>query len=86
MKLLLVRHAIAEDRREFEATGRDDALRPLTAEGREKMREAALGLRTVVPSIDVLATSPLVRAADTAGIIARCYQGLATTTLEELRP
>ena len=86
MKLLLVRHAIAEDRREFAETGRDDALRPLTVEGREKMREAVLGLCTVVPRIDVLATSPLVRAADTAGIIGRCYQGLATTTVEELRP
>ena len=86
MKLLLVRHAIAEDRREFEATGRDDDLRPLTAEGREKMAQAVLGLRAVVPSIDVLATSSLVRAAETAGIIAACYRGLATTTIEELRP
>lgn len=86
MKLVIVRHAIAEDRREFEATGHDDALRPLTEEGREKMRQAVRGLSAVLPRIDVLASSPLVRASQTAGLIAEGYHGVATCTIDELRP
>ncbi|HKG91110.1 MAG TPA: histidine phosphatase family protein [Gemmatimonadaceae bacterium] len=75
MQLLVVRHAIAEDREEFARGGRDDSLRPLTREGRRKMRRAARGLRRVVPSIDVLATSPYARAEQTAWIVADAYGG-----------
>lgn len=69
MQLLVVRHAIAEDKEAFAAAGRDDALRPLTAEGVRKMRRAARGLREVLPSIDVLIASPFTRANETAEII-----------------
>jgi len=31
MDLLIVRHAIAEDREEFARSGKDDVLRPITA-------------------------------------------------------
>lgn len=86
MKLLVIRHAIAEDRDAFAVTGRPDAQRPLTAEGRKKMKSAARGLKAVVPRLDVLATSPLVRAAQTAEIVAQAYGGMETTTLEELSP
>ena len=43
MKLLLIRHAIAEEREDFARTGKDDRLRPLTDEGRKKMKQAARG-------------------------------------------
>lgn len=86
MRLLIVRHGVAEDRKEWEAEGRDDALRPLTDAGREKMRAAVRGLVTVVTHIDVLAASPLTRAAQTAALVAECYRGLATTTVDELVP
>jgi phosphohistidine phosphatase len=86
VKLLIVRHAPAEDRKAFAETGRDDALRPLTDEGREKMREVAAGLCCVVPTIDVLASSPLERAQQTAALIAAEYRGLATLTIDELAP
>ena len=59
MKLLLIRHAIAEDRFEFSRTGKSDYYRPLTERGRTRMARGAAGLRTLVPEIDVLATSPL---------------------------
>ena len=50
-----------------------DDLRPLTADGKRDMREAARGLRNVVPRLDLLATSPLVRAIETAEILGATY-------------
>ncbi|HEX6050525.1 MAG TPA: phosphohistidine phosphatase SixA [Gemmatimonadaceae bacterium] len=74
MRLIVVRHAIAEDRDEFAASGHDDdRLRPLTADGARKMKRGAEGLRSLVASIDLLASSPLVRAAETAEIIRDAY-------------
>lgn len=86
MKLLLVRHAIAEERSDFAKTGKDDHLRPLTDEGRKKMRQAAKGLREICPEIDLLATSPLTRAAQTGAILDSVYGGLKEVEIEELSP
>lgn len=86
MKLLLIRHAIAEEREDFARTGKDDRLRPLTDEGRKKMKQAARGLRTLVSDIDLLATSPLTRAAQTAAILDSVYGGLEEVEIEELSP
>jgi phosphohistidine phosphatase len=69
VELLIVRHAIAEDRRAFAARGRDDAERPLTEEGRRKMERAARGVGRAAPEISALASSPLVRAVETARIL-----------------
>ena len=74
MQLLIVRHGIAEDKADFAKTGKSDDLRPLTAEGKDSMERIAAGLRTIVPRISVLATSPLVRARETAEILARAYE------------
>jgi phosphohistidine phosphatase len=87
MNLLVVRHAIAEERESFAATGEPDDLRPLTDEGRRRMRKAARGLRTLVDRPDVIATSPFVRARETAAILARVWDD--QTPVEEraaLRP
>ena len=43
MKLLIVRHAIAEDRAEFARINDDDGLRPLTKDGRRRMKRGAAG-------------------------------------------
>jgi phosphohistidine phosphatase len=83
MRLLVVRHAIAEDRETFQG---DDAARPLTAEGRKKMKRGAEGLKQLVPDIDLLASSPLKRALETAEIIAREYQGLKVQRVPQLAP
>jgi phosphohistidine phosphatase len=48
----------------------DDAQRPLVPEGKEKMREIAGGLKRMGFEVDWIVTSPLVRAVETAGIIA----------------
>jgi phosphohistidine phosphatase len=71
--LLVVRHAIAEDRLEWSRSGKPDDERPLTAEGRKKMAAAARGLVAVVPALGVLGTSPHVRARQTADIVAEAY-------------
>ena len=86
MRLLVVRHAIAEDREVFARADRDDANRPLTPEGREKMRRGAVGLKQIVPDIDLLAASPLKRALETAEIVARVYGGLTVDRVADLAP
>jgi phosphohistidine phosphatase len=86
MKLLLIRHAIAEEREDFARTGKDDRLRPLTDEGRKKMKQGARGLQEIVPEIDLLATSPLTRAAQTGAIVDSVYGGLKEVEIGELSP
>jgi len=86
MDLLVIRHGIAEDRDAFAASGTDDALRPLTDEGRRKMRQVARGLTTLVPALDLLASSPLVRARQTADLLAKAYSGLPVTEITQLEP
>jgi phosphohistidine phosphatase len=86
MKLLMIRHAIAEEREDFARTGKDDSQRPLTDEGRKKMKQAAKGLRKLVPDIGLLATSPFTRAAQTAAVLDSVYDGLEEVEIEELAP
>ncbi len=86
MHLLIIRHAVAEDREAFAASGQDDSLRPLTKAGRKKMRVAAAGLADVAPTVDVLATSPFVRATQTADIVAAALHRPASHTVEALTP
>lgn len=71
MDILLVRHGIAVERgtRGYE----DDAKRPLTPAGRQRMVEAARGLERVFTP-QAIFTSPLVRAAQTAEILQGVYQ------------
>jgi phosphohistidine phosphatase len=86
MKLLLIRHAIAEEREDFARTGKDDRLRPLTDDGRKKMKQAARGLYHLCSDIDLLATSPLTRAAQTGAIIDAVYGGLKEVEIDQLSP
>jgi phosphohistidine phosphatase len=82
MRVLVIRHAIAED----SERGQTDAERELTKAGRRKMRDASAGLRRVVGKLDVLGSSPLVRAAQTAEIVSQAYDGLAISVVEALKP
>lgn len=86
MRVLFVRHAIAEDREQFAATGKSDDHRPLTPQGRDKMQQAASGLYRVMPDVELLATSPLTRAAETAAIVAKAYGNLKPVELDVLSP
>jgi phosphohistidine phosphatase len=86
MNLLVVRHAIAEDKERFAETGRSDDQRPLTEEGREKMRRAAEGLKQVARRAHLLASSPLVRARETAELIAPALRAPRIELVDALRP
>ncbi len=86
MDLVLVRHGAAEDRESFAASGRPDAERPLTERGRRKLDGTARGLRALVPRLERIATSPLVRARQTAAILAESYAGPEPLAIRELAP
>jgi len=73
MKLIVIRHGAAMDQEEFARTGASDNLRPLTAEGEAELRRVANGLRGEVRTLSILATSPLVRARQTAEIVASAF-------------
>jgi phosphohistidine phosphatase len=83
MRVLIVRHATAEDA--SDNAGGDEA-RTLTKDGRRKLRAAAAGLREVVKGVDVLATSPLVRAVETAEMVAEAFDGVKPCKIDELKP
>ena len=87
MKLLLLRHALAADRAAFAATGKDDRLRPLTDDGRKKMRKIGEALAGLLPEISLIATSPYLRALESAEILARaCPDRPVLSELAELAP
>ncbi len=86
MKLLVIRHAIAEDRDEWAQTGGEEALRPLTKEGTKKMKKASKGLANLVPFCDLMLVSPLLRAQHTAEIVLKEVSATETRTVQELLP
>ena len=67
VSLYLVRHAIAAERGE---RWPDDTKRPLTSDGISRMRKVVKGLRELDVVAAVVYTSPLVRAVQTAEIVA----------------
>ena len=71
MDLYVIRHAIAEERRE----GLDDAERALTDEGRERFSLGVRGLARLGVGLDLVLTSPWVRAARTAELLAPLASG-----------
>ena len=70
-ELYLIRHGIAEERGD---AWPDDAKRPLTDEGTERMRKAARGLVRLGVKFDAVLTSPFVRTRQTAEIVATAYE------------
>lgn len=86
MRLLFIRHGIAGDRDEWAKSGRPDTDRPLTDRGRARMRRTARGLARLTPRPDLIATSPYLRAAETAAIVAKAFGGPAPVELTALVP
>lgn len=82
-RIYLVRHGIAGDPDEWK--GPDDS-RPLNAKGRRMFRKTARALAKLGDRIDLLCTSPLVRAVQTAEILADALELDEVAVLEELRP
>src|SRR6266568_2602260 len=85
MDLLVVRHAVAKDKDAFARTGRSDAERPLTKRGRREFRKGARGIARVAGRVKVLATSPYLRAEETAELLAPAL-GCEPLRLEPLEP
>ena len=68
MNLLVIRHGEAE-----EGGGVPDAKRELTQHGRELLSRSSVAIRRIVPKIDLVIASPLVRAIQTAEIVCSAY-------------
>jgi phosphohistidine phosphatase len=66
-ELYLLRHGIAVDPG---SSGMPDDARPLTEKGIKRMHQIALGLIALDLQLDAIVTSPLVRARETAEIVA----------------
>lgn len=66
-ELYFIRHGVAEDRGD---AWPDDNKRPLTEDGMSRLRKAVRGLARIGVTVDVVLTSPLVRARQTADIVA----------------
>ncbi|HET7784480.1 MAG TPA: phosphohistidine phosphatase SixA [Myxococcales bacterium] len=81
IRIYLVRHGIAED----PTQGTPDESRPLTAKGRRRFRRGSRAFARRGEPLTSLFTSPLVRAVQTAEILARALARDEVSVLEELR-
>src|SRR5262245_49701046 len=70
-ELYLIRHGIAEERGE---AWPDDTKRPLTEQGVARLKKEASGLARLDVRFDVMLTSPLVRARQTADHVAGAFE------------
>ena len=83
-QLFLIRHGVAEERGD---AWPDDAKRPLSEDGIERFQRSARGLARLDVWIDVVLTSPLVRARQTADIVASAFDPRPSIiTVESLAP
>ncbi len=71
MKIYFLRHGLAGDRSEWKG---DDFARPLTEEGIAKMQRTAATFAKLELDLDRILTSPLVRAYQTAEIVAKQFK------------
>ena len=71
MDLYILRHAIAAE--SGSPAYEDDSQRPLTPRGSAKMKRIASGLCHMQVEFDFILSSPLVRARQTAEIVAKTY-------------
>jgi phosphohistidine phosphatase len=78
MQIYLLRHGIAEDAK----PGHPDAERPLTAEGRDKLRRVLKRARTADLEPSLILSSPYRRAVETAAVAAEvlAYKGETVRT------
>ena len=72
MEVILIRHAKAETR--DPNSWPDDDQRPLTVEGRAEQRAAARAMKKMGIKFDFIVTSPLLRARETADLVAKGYR------------
>lgn len=74
LKLYFLRHGQAGSRHEWRG---DDSQRPLTVEGKQSMQREAAAISKLKVPLDVILSSPLVRACQTAEIVAKALGSAA---------
>jgi len=79
MKLYFLRHGLAGERSEW--TG-DDCDRPLIREGKKRMAREAARMKALKLNVEYIISSPLVRAHQTAEIVAR-HLGLLDRLIDD---
>lgn len=82
MEIYLIRHGIAAER----GTYADDEQRPLTDKGHQKTTKVAERLSAMGVKFDLILTSPLVRAYQTAAILQQAGLSEKITTFLALKP
>lgn len=85
-QLIIIRHAIATERLLAAKSGMSDSDRPLTEQGLRRMTRAVRGLVRIVPEITLVASSPLLRAVQTAEIVATTFDDCPLVITEALTP
>lgn len=86
MELIIIRHAVAEERETFLKKGLEDHMRPLTLKGRKKMQKVCVHLLDFIKDIDLIVSSPLTRARQTAEIVSQIYFETEVIEAPELVP
>jgi phosphohistidine phosphatase len=81
--IVLLRHGIAEERVE----GKTDEERSLTSEGHARMKQISRGLERAFPKAQVIYSSPLLRAVQTALWVSKGYRSrVKVNTTDALVP
>lgn len=72
MNIYLLRHGLAGDRDSRKYP--NDADRPLTSEGEDKLWKIGKGMKALGLEFDLILSSPYVRTRQTAEIVAKCFK------------
>lgn len=86
IEIVIMRHALAQDRDEFAKTGHEDFMRPLVLKGRKRALRVCQHLASWGEPFDLIMTSPYVRAKQTAEIAKSVFVKSALVEVPELVP
>ena len=81
MELYFLRHGIAEDLDGIKI--KVDSDRPLTAEGKSKIKDIARAFHKMELDFEIILSSPYLRARQTAEIVAETYRGKSKINFSE---
>lgn len=83
MRILVVRHGIAQDRETFKLL--DDELRPLTTKGKKEFEKLSSYYKKLYPDLQAMYSSSLLRATETADMLKKKFKK-KYVIIEELKP
>lgn len=88
IQLIFIRHAVAMDREDFQKKAKlDDAFRPLTSKGRNRLEKMArIMKRRWVKDFDLIISSPYTRARQSAEVVSQVYGEKRVVECSELVP